>query len=281
MNKQRTKSRESVGPPVNLKKTLVYTVALDSAGNNGMRTMAKLLVMSLLRTRFPGKIMVFGNYETSMFPTGRRNVKEVRVDDLGLTGMELAELACVMKFRAGEWISQPERYERILFLDCDSLVLGDLAPLFNLDADVCWMAEQEEVKTWHGYRGYFSAKDLRKLKGPGANSGTWCVKGEVYRSVCETIREIVSGGFKQKDPFWGEQPAWNKLLHTGRFRTEAFPEGLIQLPMYVHTKYDDHVQATVLHFAGTNTLNKVRAMFGMYMGRFFGESAPALLDLWE
>ncbi len=267
--------------PVNLKKTLVYTVALDAKGSNVMRTQAKLLVMSLLRTRYPGKIMVFTNHHSPLFPTGRRNLTEVRVDDLGKTGKDLAEFACVLKFRASQWITKPEKFERILFLDCDCLVLRDLKPLFQCNGEVCWMAEKEPVKTWHGYRGYFTPQELRRLTGPGSNSGTWCVSGDVYENVCETMREIATDGYKQKDPFWGEQPAWNKLLHMRRFKTKCFPAGQIQLPMYVHTKYDDYCQAIVLHYAGTKALHKVQAMYGMYHGWFFGNLAPSLIDLWE
>jgi hypothetical protein len=67
----------------------------------------------------------------------------------------------------------------------------------------------------------------------------------------------------------------------GKYQTKAFSEGQIQLPMYVHTKYDDYSKGIVLHYAGTSALNKIQAMYGMYHGWFFGRLAPSLMDLWE
>lgn len=40
------------------RRNLVYTVAIDRPGQTGHRNMAKMLVSSLLRTRFSGDIMV-------------------------------------------------------------------------------------------------------------------------------------------------------------------------------------------------------------------------------
>ena len=56
---------------------LVYTLALDMGGATAHRNMAKLLVSSLLRTRFDGDIVVFHNSPHPLFMVPRKGVREV------------------------------------------------------------------------------------------------------------------------------------------------------------------------------------------------------------
>ena len=61
------------------KRNLVYTLALDPAGATGHRNLAKMLVSSLLRTRFSGDILVFHNSPAPLFMVAREGVREVRM----------------------------------------------------------------------------------------------------------------------------------------------------------------------------------------------------------
>ena len=61
-------------------RNLIYTLALDYVETTAHRNLAKLLVSSLLRTRFSGDILVFHTSPAPLFMVAREGVREVVLD---------------------------------------------------------------------------------------------------------------------------------------------------------------------------------------------------------
>lgn len=119
---------------------LAYTVAVDPPGSGGHRTMAKLLGLSLARTLFTGDFLIFRNTPEPIFLVERKGIEEIYIETPKLEGHENAEEAWCWKYRVREqvqeWLDRAAAvgtpYDKVLFLDADSLVLRNLDHLLSL-----------------------------------------------------------------------------------------------------------------------------------------------------
>ena len=100
-------------------RVLIYTIALDAEGQTIQRTMAKILVSSLLRSYYTGDMLVLHNGNAPLFRVERKGVEEMmlRMPD----GADLMTEGCHLKYRARQWI--PGGYDWVCFLDCDMIAL--------------------------------------------------------------------------------------------------------------------------------------------------------------
>ena len=114
-----------------MRRNLVYTLALDREGETGHRNLAKLLVSSLLRTRFTGDIFVFHNSPAPLFLVARDGVREIHLDVTEKTDDPRVFAGCAQsrKHAVAEHIDGT-RYDRIMFIDCDAVVLRNIDHLF-------------------------------------------------------------------------------------------------------------------------------------------------------
>ena len=119
-----------------LPRHLAYTLALDHPpGATGHRTMAKFLVLSLLRTRFSGDIVVFKNTREPLFMIPRAGVREVFIETEPPPGEDFWDYAQSWKFRVRHRLDVAG-YEKVLFLDADCLALRSVDPLLSGDWDL-------------------------------------------------------------------------------------------------------------------------------------------------
>ena len=118
------------------KRNLIYTIAFDPPNSEGYRFLGKMLASSLVRTFFNGDIVVFRNSVAPLFMVERKGLEEVYIETEQLTGRERMEEAWCWKYRVAELIENPEQYDKILFLDCDSLALRNVDHL--LEGDWPW-----------------------------------------------------------------------------------------------------------------------------------------------
>lgn len=73
---------------------VAYTIAFDSPGTGGHRLLAKMLAMSLLRTRFDGEIIIFRNSPAQIFQIGREGIIEKYVPTRSQGGLQMRDEAC-------------------------------------------------------------------------------------------------------------------------------------------------------------------------------------------
>jgi hypothetical protein len=259
---------------------LLYTIAFDPPGCTIIRAQAKLFVLSLLRTCFDGDIIVFTNSRKPMFPTGRLGVTEIRIDTQRKKESALAEFACAFKYLAINYIANPEKYGRILFTDCDCLALRNLAPLYQYEEDIIWAAEPGTTIAAPWYSGYFTEEE--KLSAHvGVNAGTWSIKGKKMTEVVAAMDGIIRQGPLEEQVFWGDQPAWNKLIFSGKFSNRAFSSLDLRFPMVHHTHYKEYTEAALVHVCGATVEQKTRFLFGLFADRFYFDAAPMILDVIE
>ena len=72
-------------PPESLPH-LVYTAAFDAPGSESYRFLAKMLASSLVRTYFPGDVVVFRNSLAPLFQVERKGLHEVYLETPPLSG---------------------------------------------------------------------------------------------------------------------------------------------------------------------------------------------------
>lgn len=253
-------------------KVLIYTVALDRPGETGHREMAKLLVSSLLRTYFTGNILILHNGDGPLFRVEQKWVEE-RVVNLP------AEQGYTLKYMAPGTITA-KRYDWVCFLDCDMLALRNVDHLFDPGdgLDILWQPEPAGMETI-GYNAYFQLEEYPRLWKQGANSGSFAVRGSLYREVMQQWQEIdATEPVTTKATY--DQPAWNRLLFDTPLRSRPFERDEIQFPILFHHRYLEWRSAALLHANGIRD-NKVKLEFlmGQYLGRFLGEPPGPLLSI--
>jgi hypothetical protein len=297
---------------------LVYTVAMDAPGAGGYRTMAKMLAASLLRTQFTGEVLVFRNTAEPLFQVERAGLKEIHLKLPGATdGAALTEQGWAMKYRVRELVQRElddGGHDKVMFVDCDCLALRNIDTLLEgEDWDLRYYAERGRSMGDRVFNCFLSDEEMRgaavstaeregggwarlPLRRDGINSGTWAVRAERYFEVMEAWEAIDTGPALQQRQF-SEQAAWNRLiLNCGAsvvpcgtdggigllpWRARLFERDAIQRPLHGDPRWQDHTEASLLHFFGEGTKEKLRCMFGLYMATFFWDETSAFFHLLE
>lgn len=246
--------------------------------------MAKLLISSLLRTGWAGDIMVFHNGKAPLFLTPRAGVEEVSLEVESPGGEAGARIAWSLKYRVAEMIPA-KNYRRILFLDADCLALRSLNHLVDGEWDIAVQVERgAPVTAWNHY-SYLTEEELVSLRGRyGVNSGTWAVRGSVYREVMAEWRRIDEEE-PQRECRCRDQSSWNRLLldneQTGKWKVHQWPAGEIAFPLYLHPHYKDYSKAALTHHLGGDTREKLRFAFGLWFETFVFEDSCLFFHFME
>lgn len=287
---------------------LIYTVAFDLPGWRGTRTMTKLLCSSLLRSFWDGQIVVFRNFAEPLFPVERKGLEEVYIETRHFGQGKEAGQACLqealqLRFRASEWIINPEQYEWIAYLDADCLALRDISHLFASDADILVQPERGrsmyDEAVFNGYLGHSAqtcgchekshsiactAKPVSTRNGwlgrDGINAGTVAIRGEKFAEVCAEWQRIYNSKPSLHQEF-RDQTAFNRLLLETNLRVRPFERGEIAFPLHLDKGFLDYSQAALLHFVGGEQKDKINLAFAMHMMRTYNEEGGLFLDLLE
>jgi hypothetical protein len=266
--------------PAENKPDLIYTIAFDPPGCGGTRQTAKMLASSLLRTGFAGHIIVFRSTDEPLFRVERLGLEEQHITLPSMAPEDLARYAMDWKWRAREHI-RANRYGRILFLDADCLALRNIDHLLEgEDWDVRMQREAGRSAAEPVYHAWLTEQEMAEEGAWGINSGTWAVRGEHYSALMEEW-ERIAGTAPLRDTPWTEQGAWNRLLRDTGLRVEEFGAGEVQFPMHIDMDWRKHREAALLHYVGTTNGNKLEAMFGMWMQRFFYDPGTLMVNLLE
>ncbi len=238
--------------------------------------MAKMLILSLLRTGFSGEIIAFRNSETPWFGIPRPRIKEIFIETSEI--QDLADYATRFKARARSHVDS-DRYANIMFIDCDCLALRNLDHLFEGGNTVIhYSSEPGHAIGNPQFNAYLSESEMQ-LQRDGANSGIWMIKAAEFADIMSRWQQIDGQTPERARTCW-DQPAWNRLLLELGDKARPIADGEIRYPMAFHTNYEDYSQGTLLHFcAGVSAEMKMRFQFGVFCQRFLGNHAPALLNI--
>jgi hypothetical protein len=265
-------------------RNLVYTVALDRGGQTGHRNMAKMLVSSLLRTRFSGDILVFHNSPAPLFMVAREGVREVRLrvpDDFG-PDENFVAYAQSCKHGVASHIDTAA-YDRIMFIDCDALALRNIDHLFAGSWDLAVTLENGSKIQEYGYGGYLTKRERKTLNRDGMNSGTWAVSAELCGELLRHWRKVDSRAPLDRECL-REQSAFNRVALNWDGVMHEWPRGEIALPLVTGhlTSYPQYKDAAIVHAAsGHPTDYKLRFLFSIFAGRFLFDSQLAFFNIIE
>lgn len=294
----------SAGAGDSSERNLIYTVAFDNGPVRANGLMAKMMAASALRSGFDGEIAIFHNGENALFAHGRAGVTEIFVSEDDYPDEEWRRTPHRLKFRLQHLIPA-EQYRCILFLDADSLVIRNPAHLFRGCPGIAYQPEPGVGMERQQFNGYLSESEMSCPGRSGINSGTFAVRGHLFREVMQAWDEIDSVMPVRGDRFH-EQAAWNRLLLDTQHPSSPFPDNAVMFPFFPfnlleaiaseradsvqpelhplmsHLSCDHYLSATVLHTLGPMPSERRMAMtFGLFCARFFADERMTLLNLLE
>ena len=275
------------------KPNLVYTVCFDAPGSESYRFLGKMLASSLVRTFFTGKVVVFRNSPAPLFLVERKGLEEVFLETPDMYGQERAEFAWCWKYRVAPLIENPEQYDKILFLDCDSLALRNIDRLLEGDWDIRYQPERGKLGNGKSFNAFLTDEEMSLAgKRDGANSGTLAVRGSIFHEVMEEWQRIDEEE-PVRDSGFRDQASWNALLmrrgEVGSagaaphqvWKAEPFPPGEVQFPGYLDPHYTSYSKAALTHNILPDTKEKIEFTFGLYMRTFYCDPTGLFFSMLE
>lgn len=266
-----------------MRKNLVYTIALDRPGETGHRNLAKMLVSSLLRTRFSGEILVFHTTPYPLFMVARAGVREVRVPlprrlpkDYGFV-----HLAQSFKHEIADQID-PTAYEKVMFIDCDSVVLRNIDHLLTGEWDLAVCAEQSRTIQEFA-RDFLREGERESLTGPGYNSGTFAVSAGLFREFLERWRAVENGPPRSPVEL-REQQAFNRVALDWKRVIKEWTPLDIALPFCStgQENHDIYCKSAIVHAAsGAPVDTKLRFLFGLFASTFLFDTRLSMFNMME
>ncbi len=201
-------------------RALVYLVCV---GDPAYGEMARLCIDSLRAAgRFTGDVVVLTD---GMFQGGA-GAEAVRV---GAAGNALAS----RRLKLGAWRHlDASAYDRILFLDCDIVAVGDVAPLFAFEpAAVCAGDEypfnrMRSASVGGALRWW---ERLLHRRAWGVNAGAICFPASAFRSSLERWEREMERCLPRMGRLI-DQPPLNALIVRRRLPFVPYPRGWIELP---------------------------------------------------
>ena len=262
-----------------MKRHLAYTVAFHPDGSAGCRTMAKLLASSLLRTDFDGDIVIFRNTEDPVFRIPKQGVREVFIPSNYSSGRALAHEAWCWKYLVRHHFPVDVRkYDKVVFLDADSLALRNIDHLLDTGHDLLYAPERGLSITKPQFSCFFTDEQTQRLSGWGVNSGTIAVSSSKYHEVMERWEEI-DRSEPPRPRHCSDQGSWNYLLKNSGYSKRSFERGELMFPMYIDTRYGTYSNAALVHCLGGTSIEKIKFMFGLFASTFYCDPTGFVIDL--
>ncbi len=242
---------------------LCYTVALDRPDEDFHRKMARLLVLSLLRTNWHGKIVVFRNGPLPALPEGHAAVEEIRLE---ASPEAIWHRTVSWKYRVRDQLDLTG-VGKVLFLDCDCIALREINYLVAGAWDLYTAPEPLSVVDF-AFNGYLRDEEMASLGDlPGLNSGAMGIRSEHYRDVMAEW-ERLDAIEPLRTPRHRNQHSWNRLVLDTSLRRRDFLPADVQYPLVHHTPYWNTRRAALVHAAGGSPADKLALLFGLWMDAF-------------
>ncbi len=267
-----------------MSRNLIYTIALDYPGTTGHRNLAKMLVSSLLRTRFSGDIVVLHNSPAPLFMVARAGVGEIAVDlpESAVANGDLALFARSCKHLAAARLDAAS-YDKVMFIDCDSVALRNVDHLLAGEWELAFFGEFGTKIQEPAYGAYLSTGERQSLRREGINSGTWAVSGARFGELIRRWGALEAKVTEHLDGF-REQCAFNRVVLDWEGRLHPWPRREIALPLCNHdlSRYQGYMQAAVVHAAsGYDVDYKLRFLFSTFAGKFLFDPQLTLFNILE
>lgn len=200
------------GAPGGAPRNLIYTVVLDAPGAEGYRFLGKMLVSSLLRTFFTGDVVVFRNFSNPLFLVERKGLEEVYVETPQIIGQAGAEQAWCWKYKVAPLLDV-RGYDKVLFLDADTLALRNVDHLLEGDCDIAYQVERRARGDQQSFNGFYTPEEMaRAAQRDGVNSGTLAVRASIFHEVMREWERIDTGEMARPENGFRDQASWNALL---------------------------------------------------------------------
>jgi hypothetical protein len=246
-----------------LQPNLCYTIALDQPGEDVHRCMARLLVTSLLRTGWHGRILVFHNNPLAVLPEGHPDVEEQVID---AAPEAVWHRTVSWKYRLRDRIDVTG-IGKVLFLDCDIIALRSINHLMLGSWDL-YTAPEPGRLTEFPFNGYLSDQEMEELTSHhGINSGSIGVRASIFHAVMAEWERLDA-----VDPIrpskCRNQHSWNRLLLDTPLRQRPFAAGEMQFPFLHRAFYLDYRRAALVHMADRSPQEKLSLMYGLWMEVF-------------
>ncbi|MDB6137532.1 MAG: hypothetical protein JWO94_604 [Verrucomicrobiaceae bacterium] len=260
---------------------LAYTLALDHPpGALGHRNMAKFLVLSLLRTRFDGEIVVFKTSPAPLFMVPRAGVREITIDPGEHGDEHFWNYAQSWKFRVHELLDVTG-CDKVLYLDADCLALRNINLLLKGDWDLAFYREPGSCAADEGFNCFISEEEAATLACNGVNGGVLAVAAGHFHEVMAEWQRIHFGP-AQRPKYFTDQAALNRLVIDSGLRHRVFTREEVSAPFSHDPRAQDYLAAGLVHLAGSTDLHeKLRFMLGLYVSTFFFDPQATLLNILE
>ncbi len=248
---------------MNLPPNLCYTIALDRPGGCVHRRMARLLVTSLIKTEWNGRITVFRNGAEPVLEEGHPAVEEIVVS---ASPEAVWHRTVSWKYRLRDQLNL-DGMAKVLFLDCDCLALRSLDALIAGRWDLYTAPEPGRIVE-HPFNGYLRDDEMTAFTSrPGLNSGTFGIRAEHYQAVMAEWERIDAS-----EPFRSSknrnQHSWNRLALDTPLRQRHFAPGEVQYPFLHRAVYPDYRRAALVHAADRTPEEKLSLLYGLWMEVF-------------
>ncbi len=240
--------------------------------------MAKFLVLSLLRTRFDGDIVVFKNSEAPLFMVPRAGVREIFIETPAPDGERFWDYAQAFKFLVRHHLDV-SGYDKVLFLDADCLALRSIEPLLEGDWDLAVYAEPGSSAGSEWFNCFISEEEGATLDAEGINGGALAVRAELFHEVLAEWERIHFGP-SPRPKFFADQAALTRLVIDTPLRTRRFSRAEMTTPLGYDQSPASYFASRLVHLAGTGDFElKLRFMFGLYLNTFFFDRDATLLHI--
>jgi hypothetical protein len=175
---------------------------------------------------------------------------------------------------------QESHYDKIMFLDADCMALRNVDHLFETEHDIVVQRERECGIQGNQFSGYLTDCDMASLTFDGVNSGQFIVKGSAFRAVMNEW-ERIDRSTPPRHSYCRDQSSWNRVVLDTSLTVGDFSRGEIAFPLHTDSRYQDYIEAALLHCLGVPLEHKVRFMFGLYSGVFLCDPLATMLHIWE
>lgn len=268
------------------KRILAYTIAYDSEGEQTYRHLSKILVSSLIRSGFNGDIVIFHNGSERIFRLGRHNVYEEGLDliehDSKFTVENLlatAEQRWALKHRVSEILLNEYEWDRLLFLDADTLVTRPIHQLFLGDFDLAIYREPRQNISNSSFNCFLSDFEMQNLKIEGVNSGIFCVDRSIAKCFFNKWAQVERTK-ELRRRCCTDQAALNRVLLDHSYKTIDISH-CVSMPFHTDGSKFVSPASSITHWIGAVGLLKVKSSFGLFMETYFFDPNMTLFHLLE
>jgi hypothetical protein len=225
--------------------------------------MARLLVTSLLRTGWHGRIVVFRNHARPVLAEGNEKVAEIVLE---ARPEEIWHRTVSWKYRVRDQLDL-SGVAKVLFLDCDCLALRNINHLMFGRWDVYTAPEPGRIVE-PPFNGYLTDDEMAVLKHQfGLNSGTIGIRAEQFHAVMAEW-ERIDAIEPLRPSKCRNQHSWNRLVLDTSLRHRHSATGEVQYPFLHRAVYSDYRRAALVHAADRTPAEKLSLLFGLWMEVF-------------